>query len=66
VILDGSGSILEIRGNITNEEFVEFIDMGMLNSIPSDTIITYDGTILLKKKQFIGSQEYSVVFFKKS
>jgi signal transduction histidine kinase len=66
VILDGSGSILEIRGNITNEEFVEFIDMGMLNSIPSDTIITYDGTILLKKKQFIGSQEYSVIFFKKS
>jgi hypothetical protein len=66
VILDGSGSILEIRGNITNQEFAEFIDMGMLNSIPSDTIITYDGTILLKKKQFIGNQEYSVVFFKKS
>ena len=66
MILDGSGSILEIRGNITNQEFAEFIDMGMLNSIPSDTIITYDGTILLKKKQFIGNQEYSVVFFKKS
>lgn len=66
VILDGSGSILEIRGNITNEEFAEFIDMSMLTSIPADTIITYNGIILLKKKQFIGIQEYSVIFFKKS
>lgn len=66
VILDSSGSIIEIRGNISNEEFSEFIDMDMLTSLPTDNIITYNETLLLKKKQKIGNQEYSVIFFKKS
>lgn len=66
VILDASGSIIEIRGNIDNEEFLEFIDDNTLTSLPADTIITYDGTLLLKKKQQIEDREYSVIFFKKS
>jgi signal transduction histidine kinase len=66
VILDGSGKIIEIRGNIDTEEFAEFIDSTALTSLPQDTIITYDDTLLLKKKQKIGGEEYSVIFFKKS
>ncbi|MFZ2256157.1 MAG: HAMP domain-containing sensor histidine kinase [Patescibacteria group bacterium] len=66
MILDASGSIIEIRGNIDNEEFLEFIDDNTLTSLPADTIITYDGTLLLKKKQQIEDREYSVIFFKKS
>lgn len=34
--------------------------------MPTDSIMTYDGTLLLKKKQLIEGREYSVIFFKKS
>lgn len=66
VILDEAGKIIEVRGNIDTDEFTEFIDAGTLTSMPTDSIVTYDGTLLLKKKQLIEGREYSVIFFKKS
>lgn len=66
IILNGSGEIMEVRGNIDAKEFIEFIDSVTLSTLQPDVIITYDGTLLLKKKQKIGDEEYSVIFFKKS
>lgn len=66
MILDETGKILDVRGNIDIEELTEFIDTTTLTTLPTDNIITYDGTLLLRKKQLIEDKEYSVIFFKKS
>jgi len=66
VILDETGQILDVRGNIDTKELTEFIDTITLTSLPTDDIITLNGILLLKKKQLIENKEYSVIFFKNS
>jgi len=48
------------------EEFSGFIEKNILKDIPEDTIVSYSGTLLLKKRQKIGNEDYTVLFFKKS
>jgi len=65
-ILNRDGDILELRGNVQVEEFSGFIEKNILKDIPEDTIVSYSGTLLLKKRQKIGNEDYTVLFFKKS
>lgn len=66
IILDESNNIVEIRGNIDIEEFWEFINREELTKIPQDTLVTYNWTLFIKKKQKVPDKELSIIFFKRS
>ncbi len=66
VIIDNSGEIIDIRGNIEQEEFTNFLDRDTRDSFATDIIITYNWTLFFKKRQKIGDQDFFVLFFKKS
>jgi signal transduction histidine kinase len=66
VALDNSGNIVNIRGNIEDEEFSEFFEDDILRNLETGQVINHDGMFILKKRQKIQGQDLTVVFFKKS
>lgn len=66
VALDNSGNIVNIRGNIEDEEFSELFEDDILRNLETGQVINHDGMFILKKKQKIQGQDLTVVFFKQS
>lgn len=66
IILDGSGSIIEIRGNLLASDFEEFFEYGKIDEVKIDTLIEHNWTILIRKKMEGMWNGYSMIFFKKA
>lgn len=66
VILDSSGNIVDIRGNMEDTDLRDFINDLTLENLETDTIVTHDSTLIMKKEKQLEDDKYTIVFFRKA